>query len=213
MAAIEWPRDHAFIGVDLGQRRDPAAVVVLERRAVLTGEFDYVTWQAKRELRYMVRHAERMALATPYLTVAARVARLAKECEGRRTVVVDASGVGAPVVEMIRWAATDTAVVPVTITAGGDSRPDRLNGGYTVSRRDLLSALRVVVESGRLTVARSAYEGKALNEELKRVGAHSGREHDDLAVAMALAVWQARRGMTGLTVGKALEGADGPGLS
>lgn len=54
-----------FVGVDLGQKRDHAAIAVVEREP---GE------EAVR-----VRHLERMALGTPYPRVVTRVRELVQE--------------------------------------------------------------------------------------------------------------------------------------
>src|SRR5215217_1060096 len=110
-----------YVGVDLGQRRDPTALAVVERRERLTGETDPVTWERRREVQVSVRHLERLALGTSYVNVAACVGELVRrpELAGRCTMVVDATGVGAAVMDLIRaQRIPGCTIVPVTITGG-----------------------------------------------------------------------------------------------
>src|ERR1044071_5051909 len=92
-----------FVGVDLGQVRDPTAIAVLEASDVL-----------------LVRYLERIPLATPYAGVVEQVRKVscAKALDGRWRVVVDAPGVGRPVVEMLQSVKLGGALVPVLVTGG-----------------------------------------------------------------------------------------------
>ena len=56
---------------------------------------------------YTVRHLERLAIGTSYLDVAARVARPTRDIRGTNKceLVVDATGIGSPVVDVLREAA------------------------------------------------------------------------------------------------------------
>ncbi len=199
MEAIGPERARVYIGLDLGRRRDPTAVVVLERLTVKTGEFDAVNWRSKWKVEFVLRHAERLALGTPYLGVVERVTRLARDYqapgvgEPLRTIVVDASGVGAPVVELLKREPCGARIVPITITASGQAHSDTISGGYLVPRRDLITALRLLVESGKLRLAGSMHERENLTKELVAMRDRSGARRDDLAVAMGLAAWWARR--------------------
>src|SRR6266700_1290143 len=51
-----------YIGLDLGQKRDPAAIAVVERRRL--------AYQPSGSLTLMVRHLERGPLGTPYPGIA-----------------------------------------------------------------------------------------------------------------------------------------------
>ena len=62
--------------------------------------------------------------------------------------IVDATGVGAPVVDMLRRADLPCRLMPVTITGGEHDAPVR--GGYHVPKRELLTGLQVLVQSGGL---------------------------------------------------------------
>ena len=51
-----------FLGLDVGQKRDPSALAVVERSEVETGEVSRVTFERVRVVRQVVRWAEAMPL-------------------------------------------------------------------------------------------------------------------------------------------------------
>jgi len=173
-----------LIGLDLGQSVDPAALVVVERQP----------------LAYAVCHARRLPLGTPYPEVVQAVVALVAEpaLAGRVELVVDHSGVGRPVVDMLRQA-VPCPVVPVTITSGRAVTRSR-EGGFRVPKSQLVDAVRVLLRGHRLQVAAGLPEAEALLRELRNFrvritaaanetyGARSGA-HDDLVLAAALACW------------------------
>lgn len=187
-----------FIGVDLGQRRDHTAVVVVERienrRAFMGAEFE----------RLVVRYAERMALGMPYPQVVERIREIVRVDDlyyGRSTITVDASGVGAPVVDMLNTARLACPVKAVTITGG--ERAGTSRQGDCVPKRDLMAELLVLLENRKLSIGK-LQEGARLVRELgdvrmrisgsgrTRLGAEGAGEHDDLVIALALACWSAK---------------------
>ena len=91
-------------GLDLGQRHDPTALAVLEAADLMATTPDPVTWERAQVRHFGLRHLERLPLGTPYTEVAARVrdVLLALRQAGRVTLTVDATGVGAPVVDVLR---------------------------------------------------------------------------------------------------------------
>ena len=177
-----------FIGLDLGQRRDYSAVAVVEKTE-----------------RLHVRHLERLALGTPYAMVAGRVSEMVRHpaLRGNARLVVDATGVGAPVVEMLRSVRLPCRVTAVTIT-GGEQAHGR-GEDWHVPKKDLLGGVRVLLEEGQLKICRELEEAAALVRELTDIrvrrravgqaamGADGAGEHDDLSLAVALACWRARR--------------------
>ncbi len=176
-----------YIGLDLGQRRDFSAIAVIERAEYLH-----------------VRHLERIALGTPYAGVVARVGELARHrvLAGKARAVVDATGVGAPVVEKMRSGRVGCRVTAVTITGG--ERAHGFGEDWHVPKKDLLSGVRVLLEEGRLKIHRGLSESATLVRELTDIrvrqaasggvsmGAEGPGQHDDLALAVALACWRAR---------------------
>ncbi len=167
-----------IIGADIGQAANPTALAVLE---AAPGDDQ-------------VRHLERLPLGTSYPAVARRIGQLTMALPGA-ALVVDATGVGRPVVDQLRAAGLDP--IAVTITAG---KKTVCNGGaWRVPKKELVRSLAVALECGRLRVAKGIPDAAALMRELTAFtatigdGGHirfAGRaEHDDLVVAVALAVW------------------------
>jgi len=193
-----------FLGADLGQSRDPTALAVLER-AELKGEFDPAMFAWRKEVELRLRYLERVPLGTPYPEIVERVRRLtrAPELAGRCHVAVDATGVGRPVVDMLRNAGLGATMLPAIITGGAAESLN--NGYYSVPKRDLITGLQVLLQRGGLRIAAGLKHGPDLVTELTgmrvRVGGE-GREqygawregtHDDLVFAVALAYWAARK--------------------
>jgi hypothetical protein len=188
-----------WIGVDLGQRRDFSAIAVLERVWVQATPNEFLATGSNGRWSFRVRLLERIRLQTAYTDVAQRVKQISNLplIAMNRTVVVDGTGVGPPVIEMMRHSGMTCSVNPVIITGG--ARPSTgLVGGYeSVPRSVLLTGLQVLMQQGCLRVAAECREAETLRRELlglKLVGSGS-EEHDDLALALALAVWKARAGV------------------
>ena len=94
-------------------------------------------------------------------------------------------------------------VVPIWIT-GGDtvSRAGRI---IRVPKRDLVSVLQVLFQTGRIKIAPSLPLGSVLVQELMNFRAKitaagndtyeawRERDHDDLVLALAIAAWYAER--------------------
>jgi hypothetical protein len=222
-----------IIGLDLGQQRDYTAISVTERTLVSTGEryedyvynhkdkiYGYGLDRRRVELfervdaEYHVRHLERPPLGTPYPEVVERVLELIKHLGGYSNLVVDATGCGRPVVDMLRQRhieglnGTDVKVRPcwIQITAGADVTKSADSGFLNVPKRDLISAALVLLQRGRLRIAESLALKDALVKELLafRVKinistAHDSYEawregdHDDLVLSVALACWAGER--------------------
>ncbi len=192
------------VGVDLGQKEDFTAIAVLERFREVVGPPDWKTGVRPTEMRYDVRHLERVPLGTEYGEIAARIGRIARcgDLRGRATIVVDATGVGAPVLELVQKEPMDCRVVPVVITGG--EKQSLVGSTYRVPRQDLLSGVVVGMEQRWLRIAHDLEEGGSFAKEMvnlrseiglrgeKWVG-RSGKVHDDLVFAVSLACWWARR--------------------
>jgi len=184
-----------WIGLDLGQATDYTAICVIEQLgSTLEGDDKPV---------YHLRHIERPQLGTPYPRIVARLCELVTtpEINDRYLIVADATGVGAPVVDLLHEASL--AVAPVTIT-GGDA-PVCIDGHWRVPKRDLVFALLAALQTDRLKVAAGLDLGPLLVNELLNfkvkisAAGHDSyaawREgvHDDLVLSAALAVWHAER--------------------
>lgn len=202
-----------FIGLDLGQKRDHSAIVLVERPQVHA----YLT---RPEKTLLVRLAERAPLGTSFAEIVdmtgyvAGVANQLMYQGGRRTqccLAVDATGLGQPVVEMLRRASTGWVnggcqITAVTIT-GGDRQNTRSGegGAMNVPKQDLIAGLQVALERRTLRFPAKMRESGTLKRELLdvrmmrresgsvRFGAEGKGQHDDLVIALALAVWRAGR--------------------
>jgi hypothetical protein len=165
-----------FVGLDLGQKTDHSALAVVERGGCRSDEI-------------LVRYVERIPLKTPYPKVVERVREIVQKepLHGKCSLAVDATGVGAPVVDMLKSARLGCDLTAVTITGGERASDD------VVPKRDLIAGLQVLLETGKLRVGRLR-ESAWLKTELldMRTSLRGTREHDDLVIALALACWRAK---------------------
>lgn len=221
-----WPT--TFIcGLDLGQANDWTALCVnqLVRRA--DGQFDHQgrhleRWQGERYPVVVRAVGERVAaLKGPRYNH--RPSYLPPIPRPRVVLVVDYTGVGRPVVDMLEEARFECDLIPVTITAGMSVTRSEDGGDYRVPKRILASTLQVLLQTERFKVQRSLDLAATLQAEMKNfrvkinlLGHESygagddWREgnHDDLVLAAALACWAGESGMgTGelMPVGGALK--------
>jgi hypothetical protein len=159
-----------------------------------------------RQSRYEVAHAERVPLGTSYPAIVQYVAGLMARPElrvrGRQPVlVVDSTGVGRAVMDLLVQA--DLHPVAVTISAGAESHP--APRGHTVPKRDAIAGVLVALQTGRLLIAKDLPQAGTLVEELVNFevklsasghdayGAARESVHDDLVLALAVALWVAAR--------------------
>lgn len=203
---FRWATGNArtAIGVDLGQRHDFTAVAVVERLRVKTG-FDAANWTDTFADQTAVRHLERLPLGTPYTEVVERIRAVADELWDTppMTVVVDATGVGAPVVDLLQRSGIRCPVAPVLLTSGDAARQE---GNYwKVPKRDIVTRLQVMLEQRELRIAAAIPEAATFVKELQamrvktglsgreQTGAWREGEHDDLVLAVGLACWWLER--------------------
>ena len=182
------------LGVDVGQKRDPTAIALVEVDRRELAPF-------RTETHFIVRYLGRLPLGTPYPEVAARVAEVASRARGRGgyapTIYVDATGVGQPVVDLIAETGCGGSVVAVYFTHG-DRRTEEgrrviLGKAYLVSRLvTLLQSRRVHLPEGdeARTLAQELqdYEIRVDENANDRYGAFRVGTHDDLVTALGLAV-------------------------
>jgi hypothetical protein len=194
-----------FAGLDLGQAEDFTALAVIERAEVKeawsAANFGY-EW--RRVLR--LRHMERMPLGTAYPDIVERVRKVMRSgalSMGPRSLAVDGTGVGRPVVDLLRRGEMGCRLLPVTITSGETER--YVDGYYRVPKRDLIVGLQVLLQTERLQIAGDLKEGAVLLKEMagmrvevklrnEEFEAWREGEHDDLVLAVALGCWVAGRG-------------------
>ena len=178
------------IGVDVGQASDPTAVIAIE--SDLPSKMHTVRW------------IESVPLGTPYTAVVDRLVEVDERCraEGDTAMVVDYTGVGRPVLDMLR-SRLRGGLHGVTISGGAAATS---NGPHetVLPKRDLTTALEVVMQSRRLIVVKGLQGSRDLRHELKHftfaINARgrdtyeaSAGSGDDLVIALCLAVWLAER--------------------
>ena len=185
-----------FFGLDLGTTRNHTALVVLEKKWRM-GTADEFVASANHcyhgEWVYRVVKADRVELGKTYTEIAHWV----KDEIGKywrpfyKTLVMDATGVGSAVRDLLRDMELGATIVSVVIT-GGAAAGYRSNGnGVHVSRPELLTSLQTSVEGKKFSISRECKEAEALMREMiaLRLQGKPENEQDDLAFALALAVW------------------------
>ena len=215
-------RSHYYVGLDIGQKRDHTAMAIVERAQLFFEGRDPVTYAPLERVEHRLRYLKRLPLGLPYSSddgqpsvvgwVATMMERLrahycgihGKAAGDGFTLVADATGVGTPVVELLRQARLRCQLVAVTITVG--AREAQTRDGWNVPKRDLVTGLQVMYERDELRMADRMKLAGTLQEELANMGSRvteTGKEtysawregvHDDLVLAVALAVWRARQG-------------------
>jgi hypothetical protein len=189
-----------FAGLDLGQAGEYTALAVLERTMGPDPE------RGGEVAHYAVRHLERFPLEAAYTAVCRRLRELFSDPPLRNSaIVVDQTGVGKAVVDMIRGIGLPVGLTRVTITAGHAAGKAE-GGGWLVPKLALVGTLQVLFQSRRLHIASALPDAATLRRELltfrTRVPAAKGNEtlevwrerpHDDLVLAAAVAAWQGER--------------------
>lgn len=182
------------VGVDLGQTADYTAITILEERK--RGSYD-------------VRYLERLR-NTPYPSIVRRLDHLVKRLPEKPSMAVDATGVGRPVIDMIREANLPATIYPITLTGGDAVTQDGME--RHVPKRDVASTIAVLLQTGRLRIARGLRESETLLRELinfrvkislsghDTYEAWREQEHDDLVLAVGLAAWLFEKGRNGWTI-------------
>jgi hypothetical protein len=180
---------HFYLGVDLGKHNDHTTIAIVEKQS----NSDALS----------VCHLELLPLGTTYTTVVQQALyRLrATMAYGRTTLVVDASGVGMPVIDLMRA----SGARPVAITITGGKTIAAAKGGLRVPKRELIVNLAQLLESGRLRIGDLPCAEDLIlellqfqvriNRRTKRESYQAGKknQHDDLVLAVALACWYAER--------------------
>jgi hypothetical protein len=185
--------DEFALGVDIGQTSDPSAIAVLRRVPKWTGldrkEYEPGSRTPQRFFEYAdafhLGHLERLPLHTPYSGIAVRVGQILDPCSGGAHAVIDATGVGRPVVETMQH----LPIVPVTITSGQGTNHDW--DGFKVGKKVLVSNAQVAIQNGRLVISKSLPK----LEDLDGTPSVVVRTADELEVDALLAGVRKRRAL------------------
>ena len=145
---------------------------------------------------YRIGYLTRLPLKTPYPAVVAAVRRIVGNLPRGTYLVVDFTGVGRGIFDML----VDRGLNPVGVTMTGGFEMHRSDNIVSIPKSTLVSKLVAKVHAGELTVHRGLSDWPALKRQLLnfRAGvtpagqetwnARSG-EHGDLVIATALRVW------------------------
>lgn len=185
-------RSDYYLGLDLGRKQDHSALVVIERKLQALNT-RYIDINTKWKETVHVRYARQWRLGVPYGDVARDVANLYRRIEplGKCCLVVDQTGVGDAVYEMLRGEMRGMNIEGVVIT--------------NELKRDIYAAIEVALEQRMLKISPDVLAAKALKQELLTVeirrsgnsykfGAFDKDTHDDLVMALGLACWRVRSG-------------------
>jgi hypothetical protein len=190
-----------FVGLDLGQKTDFTALSVMERS---------VSPRPGGETIYSIRHLLRVHLGTSYTSIIELVAKLLATAPlgGCSTLVVDETGLGRPVIEMLKSSTISAPIVPITITSGKTVSATE-DGGFHVPKKQLVTCLQLLLQNHRLRIPSRLPEAKLLTRELlnfqvritpsaNEIFGACRQGHDDMVLSVALACWLAERGPAGV---------------
>jgi hypothetical protein len=193
-----------FIGLDLGQAQDFSALAIIECvRSV--NAFD-----GKDQITALnCIHLQRWQLRTSYPAIVADVVRMINGLDpllspnGKPTLAIDATGVGAPVVDLFKREQIRAELKPIQIVGGANVSSEF--GMTRVPKRDLVSCVQVGLQNRTLKIAAGLELAETLSRELQNFsvkitdaandvyGAWREGTHDDLVLAVALALWTANQ--------------------
>ncbi len=137
---------YLFVGLDLGQSKDFSALAIIECVRTITngGEKDEIT-----QLNCI--HLQRWQLRTPYPAIVADTVKLVNNLDPflypkeKTTLAIDATGVGAPVIDLFKREQIHAELKPIQIVGGANISEEF--GMTRVPKRDLVS-VESDVESG-----------------------------------------------------------------
>lgn len=203
--------DRTFIiSADLGQANDFTAISILEKiikgKGVLgLQKRNLLGYYREGELYFRLRHLERPPRGTEYPLIVDRLMAIfhSPQLSGaRKAVVIDLTGVGRPVYDLMLRQGFYRSLNAITITAGNNVLQP-WPGVYNVPKRDLVTNLQVMLQNDELKIARGIKEADALIEELTNFqvkitanghDVYGGRSgvHDDLVLSVAMGAWLAK---------------------
>jgi hypothetical protein len=206
-----------FVGLDLGQSADYTALAVVQSVKERNDDGQLKTF-------LHLRHLERYPLRTSYTTIADGVVNVMRSkalnddeydpsrhrvAKPKVELLVDKTGVGRGVTDILK----ERGLRFTGIVIHGGESTHKTDGAYHVPKKDLVAALEVPFDTGRLKIAEGLELWGVLREELQNFRRKQNpktshvsfehwrdSEHDDLVLAVAMACWgaTARRGQRAL---------------
>jgi hypothetical protein len=199
-----------LIGIDLALIQDFTAVVVVQQelrpRAGASWVGRLLSWLPggdTSEGHYAVSWVERLR-ERDYVQLVGRIRQMLSDPRLRDCpCAVDITGVGRPVLDMLREANLPVWLRPVIITGGHQVTPQQ-DGGFHIPKKELATVLNVLLQFGRLRLAHDPRTGRPISpafmQELhafsKRITTSATEKFearagatDDIIMATALACW------------------------
>ncbi len=209
MSLVSFER-RFFAGIDVGQVSDSTAIAVIERiRAVPREKLHHgLVELAKDEakaipLKLDLVHMDRIPLGTLYPVQVEIMRELLHRPELRGVQsYIDATGVGRPVHQMLKDAGVrDLQSISITASQG---EAKQIPGGWNVGKAELVHAMQIEFQNGRLRIGRRVPNADILVRELREFRSRqnasghisfNAREgaHDDFVLAGSYAVFGALR--------------------
>ena len=204
------------IGVELGQVSDVTAIAIVQSLTLpflRSEEIHSERWVSVhpvyqgpngKEVRehppvnFALRYLERIPAGVSYPEIVSRVEALHGQLK-KPVTVLDATGVGKAAIELFRKSSIQVSAF--TLVAGDQTIRDGSN--YRIPKRDVISSTQVLLQTGRLKIARSLPHAALLARELVNFRFKVGQERsedvldwregpdDDLVLALAIAAWEA----------------------
>jgi len=180
-------------GLDLGQANDYSAFSIAEKNIHRE--------RGKIWSKLSIGHLERYPIGTSYFDIAEEIAGRFEDprLKIRGKLVVDQTGVGKPVMDILRK--FGMRPIGITITGGYDVNEDG-HGGFNVPKRDLVSALVSMYYGNLIAVMGSLKAAPEFNNELQHFSVKQNKStgfesfepdeanvHDDLVISVALIAW------------------------
>jgi hypothetical protein len=182
-------------GLDLGQVSDFTAMVIVQAEGTRYDQRLVGLPLTRCDVRYI----DRYDLNTKYEDISLDVGKRFSKIPKPRYLVVDETGVGRPVMEMLAY----LQPYGITITGGGEPTliaPMRAR----VPKRDLVSSAQVALQNKVLRISSKLKSAELLTRELlafrakisetghDTYSAWREKDHDDLVLACSMAVWFSR---------------------
>jgi len=198
--------DRWYVGLDLGQTNDPAALCVLRHWKRMLPSWKKVdaagySMAQESEEYFDIPHLDRIPLKTNYVVLVNQVReflRIPPLDQHAIKLVIDETGVGRPIGDLFENAGLQP--VRITITAGLEAK--REPKGWHVPKSLLIANIESRQHSGELQIGKDVNDADAVKAEMqdfRRKISDAGRtswdakagKHDDLIMSMAIALWEA----------------------
>lgn len=184
--------NNIIVAADLGQSHDFSALFAVEKQ---------MPTETEPRVMYVCRGLKRWALGTSYPQIVTDVGNLLDNPKlACCPLVMDATGVGRPILDMFRISKVRARVWGITITAGNKARWDKESGTFHVAKILLVHTAVALFQQRRIKLPEGHPGTKILTEELadyrikitvsanETFAAREGK-NDDYVLATSMALW------------------------